>query len=180
MKEGLSHVMVVAGTPEQWAATSAPAWDRLVDDLARAAGEAGAEWLTLRPYGSVDETAGGAAALRSRSRRVVGGPGCRVTVVVNPVADGRLAFTEAVARIEGHEPITEQEVAAGLYEPADADPDLLVIAGPSDRLPPSLMWELAYGEFVFVDTDWAALSGADVAAATEEFAARHRRFGGVG
>ena len=36
-----------------------------------------------------------------------------------------------------------------LYAPADVEPDLIVILGPHDRLPPSLVWELAYGELVF-------------------------------
>ena len=46
--------------------------------------------------------------------------------------------------------VDEKAVAGALYEPADVEPDLVLILGPADRLPPSLVWELAYGELVFL------------------------------
>ena len=41
------------------------------------------------------------------------------------------------------------------------------------------MWELAYGELVFVDVAFADLAGAHLAAAIEDFQRRQRRFGGL-
>jgi undecaprenyl diphosphate synthase len=65
-----------------------------------------------------------------------------------------------------------------LYKPADVEPDLIVVLGPHDRLPPSLVWELAYGELVFIDRDLPSeLSEADLQAAIETFHGRSRRFG---
>ena len=75
--------------------------------------------------------------------------------------------------------VDEQAIARQLYAPADVEPDLIVILGPHDRLPPSLVWELAYGELVFVDRDVPTeLSGADLQRAIETFHGRSRRFGG--
>jgi undecaprenyl diphosphate synthase len=43
-----------------------------------------------------------------------------------------------------------------------------------------LVWELAYGELVFVDRDLPTeLSGSDLHAAIEAFHGRSRRFGGL-
>ncbi len=61
-------------------------------------------------------------------------------------------------------------------QPADVEPDLIVVLGPHDHLPPSLVWELAYGELVFVDLDLPTeLSEADLQAAIETFYGRSRR-----
>ena len=51
--------------------------------------------------------------------------------------------------------------------------------GPHDRLPSSLVWELAYSELVYVDTPWAELCADDLIDAITTFRQRHRRFGGL-
>ena len=55
-------------------------------------------------------------------------------------------------------PIDEVSLAAALNEPADVDPDLTLVLGASDRLPRSLVWELAYTELVFPDLGWDQLA----------------------
>ena len=54
-------------------------------------------------------------------------------------------------------------MAAALYEPADGEPDLVVVLGPSTQLPPSLVWELAYAELVFIPVAWSELGGRHLA-----------------
>ena len=54
-------------------------------------------------------------------------------------------------------------MAAALYEPADSEPDLVVVLGPSTQLPPSLVWELAYAELVFIPVGWRELCGRHLA-----------------
>jgi undecaprenyl diphosphate synthase len=76
-------------------------------------------------------------------------------------------------------PVDEKSVAGVLYEPADVEPDLVLVLGPPTRLPPSLVWELAYGELVFVPIPFAALHAEHLAAAIEEYHGRRRRFGGL-
>jgi undecaprenyl diphosphate synthase len=76
-------------------------------------------------------------------------------------------------------PVNEATVAEALYAPADCEPDLIVVLGESTRLPPSLVWELAYGELVFHPMEWHELSPDHLLEAIADFARRQRRFGGI-
>jgi undecaprenyl diphosphate synthase len=164
--------MVVGGTPKDWDAIGDDEWAGLVERLGAVAGAAGARWLTIRPYGP--HPAGSGADSRYTAR------GQHCSVIVDPSADGREAFAAAAAAIPPGEVVDEQTIARQLYAPADVEPDLIVILGPHDRLPPSLVWELAYGELVFVDRDVPTeLAAADLQAAIDEFHRRSRRFGGL-
>jgi hypothetical protein len=168
----LEHLIVVGGTPKDWDAITPDEWEQLIDRLRRVAAAAGARWLTIRPYGPQPASSGG-----ERSREVV--PGA-CTVIVDPTTDGREAFVAAAAAVPEGVEVDEQAIAAHLYAPADVEPDLIVILGPHDRLPPSLVWELAYGELVFVDRDLPTeLSAADLQGAIDDFNGRSRRFGGL-
>ena len=166
----LEHVMVVGGTPKDWDDIGAHDWDVIVDQLGGVAASSGARWLTFRPYGPHPAGSGG-----ERSREISGGP---CTVVINPAADGREAFAAAAAAVPAGELVDEQAITRQLYAPADVEPDLIVVLGPHDRLPPSLVWELAYGELVFVDRDLPTeLTGVDLQSAIDTFHGRSRRFG---
>jgi undecaprenyl diphosphate synthase len=46
-------------------------------------------------------------------------------------------------------------------------------------LPPSAVWELAYGELVFLPLAWQDLCDDHLLDAIADFALRERRFGGV-
>ena len=76
-------------------------------------------------------------------------------------------------------PIDETSIAAELNSPALVDPDLVVVLGPGHRLPPSLVWELAYCELVFLDVAWGDLQPTHLEQAVDAYAHRHRRFGGL-
>jgi hypothetical protein len=166
----LEHVMVVGGTPKDWDDIGADDWGALADRLGAVAAAAGARWLTIRPYGP--HPASSRPEVLSHS---TGGP---CTVIIQEEADGREAFAAAAAAVPPGALVDEQAIALELYAPADVEPDLIVVLGPHDRLPPSLVWELAYGELVFVDRDLPTeLSEADLRAAIETFHGRSRRFG---
>jgi undecaprenyl diphosphate synthase len=60
------------------------------------------------------------------------------------------------------------------------DVDLLIRTGGEQRLSDFLLWESAYAELYFTDVLWPDFTGADLAAAVAAFAARDRRYGGVG
>lgn len=173
----LEHVMVVGGTPKEWDALTQPEWLGLASRLGAAAGTAGARWLTLRPYGPEPGDAG-AGGRRVHWHTDTDDGSC--TVIVDSTADGRDGFATAAASIPADVPIDEQGIAGALYSPADAEPDLIVIVGPHDRLPASLVWELAYGELVYVDApSFHELTADDLSAAIETYHRRHRRFGGI-
>jgi Putative undecaprenyl diphosphate synthase len=166
----LEHVMVVGGTPKDWDDIGAEEWGVVVEQLGEVAAAAGARWLTFRPYGPQPAGSGGV-----RKHEVAG---ARCTVIIDPAADGREAFVTAASAVPAGELVDEQAIAARLYAPADVEPDLIVILGAHDRLPPSLVWELAYGELVFVDRDLPTeLSGTDLRTALATFDGRSRRFG---
>ena len=88
----------------------------------------------------------------------------RCTVIVDPVSDGRERFAEAMRHLPAGVTVDEKAVTGVLYEPADVEPDLVLVLGPPTRLPPSLVWELAYSELVFAPIALAELrSGAPAA-----------------
>ena len=100
-------------------------------------------------------------------------------MIVDPSGDGRQRFADAMGRLDPAVEVNEVSVAAALYEPADSEPDLVVVLGPSTQLPPSLVWELAYAELVFIPVRWRELCGRHLLAAMDDFAGRRRRFGGL-
>jgi undecaprenyl diphosphate synthase len=167
----LRHIVLVGGTPADWDAFGEHAWSRRLAELGKVAEHVGASWLVLRPYSATSTD-----PVPPTRRDVIAG----CTVVAAGEADGRARLVDAVERLrlDGAD-ITETSLARALNEPAVADPDLVVVLGPSYRLPPSLVWELAYSELVFIDVDWAELQPAHLEQAVDTFAHRHRRFGGL-
>lgn len=176
MGASLEHVMVVGGTPSQWQAMEDRDWTALAERLGFAAAEGGARWLTLRPYGP-DGAGAPAGSTPTRWTHVAAGERC--TVIVDATSDGRVEFARAAAAIPSDVAIDEDTIDAVLYAPADAEPDLILILGPLNRLPPSLVWELAYAELVYSDAPFADLSDNELIAAIDEFNSRIRRFGGL-
>ena len=164
--------MVVGGTVGEWRALSDEQWTSRLADLAKVADHIAARWLTLRPY----ETGPGPIGELGRRSAEVGG----CTVLASEQADGRQRLVEAIAAIHAcDQPIDEQHISAVLNAPAETDPDVVLVLGPHDRLPPSLVWELAYSELVFIDIAWADLHPMHLDEAITAFRKRHRRFGGI-
>jgi len=171
----LAHVMVVGGTRREWSDLDDAAWERLAASLGDAVADAGGSWLTMRAY----ETGPDAPAGPPPARRVLTAADGRCTVIIDAQSDGRELFADAVAKLPAGGVVDEKSVTAVLYEPADVEPDRVIVLGPSTRLPPSLVWELAYGELVFVPHRLADLDGSQVTEAIEAFHGRQRRFGGL-
>jgi len=95
---------------------------------------------------------------------------------------GRAEIVEAARRMaeEGLDPrdIDENAIAARLYAPEMADPDLLIRTSGELRISNFLLWQLAYTELVFVDTLWPDFGERHLREALAEYASRRRRFGG--
>ena len=85
----------------------------------------------------------------------------------------------ALRKLAESDQLSEPTVAAALLSPAATEPDLVLLLGTSDRLPESLVWELAYAELVYVPVAWADLQEQHLADAIEAYRHRHRRFGGL-
>lgn len=193
----LSHVVVSGGTPAEWASMSTRAWKTRLQTLADGAGAAGAHWVTVLPHHGRDLE----GEERTAYRRLLEGTGkvdvveygtneryvrqldSGLTVIVDPSADGHRRFADVVdsLRVAGCDPrdVDETVLSEALLAPAVEEPDLVVVLGPPDVIPDSMVWELAYSELVFLDLAWGDLDASHIELAIDDFNRRHRRFGGL-
>jgi undecaprenyl diphosphate synthase len=95
---------------------------------------------------------------------------------------GRAEIVEAARRLveEGVDArdVDENALAARMYAPELAEPDLLIRTSGEMRMSNFLLWQVAYSELVFVDTLWPDFGESDLRHALESYASRRRRFGG--
>jgi undecaprenyl diphosphate synthase len=125
---------------------------RMIDDAVRLTKDNEALHLTIAfNYGARDEIARAAAR------------------IATDVKTGSLTETD----------ITPERFASYLDTADLPDPDLLIRTSGELRLSNFLLWQLAYSEFVFVDTYWPDFSRETLEAAIAEFQQRTRRFGGL-
>lgn len=88
----------------------------------------------------------------------------------------RLAADAEAGRLDPAD-IDEDAFAQRLYTAGTPDPDLLIRTSGEQRISNFLLWQLAYGEFVFIDTLWPDFSHDHFAEALREFHRRERRYG---
>ncbi len=77
------------------------------------------------------------------------------------------------------EDLTEELFDASLDTSGDPPVDLLIRTGGDLRLSNYLLWQCAYAELWFTDTNWPAFSPEEFLRAIQDFSGRHRRFGGL-
>jgi undecaprenyl diphosphate synthase len=75
--------------------------------------------------------------------------------------------------------INEQVFAQHLYTRNIPDPDLLIRTSGEMRVSNFLLWQISYAELIITPTLWPDFRKPQFFAALEEYARRHRRFGGV-
>ena len=171
------HVLVVGGTVGEWAELNDAQWADRLADLGKVADHVGASWLTIRPFGGRAGDAAATAGSAPMVRRLDAGS-CEV--LASSVIDGRERLVQALATIAAAgESFTDERVARLLNDPAEADPDLVLVLGAPNSLPSSLVWELAYCELVYIDIPWSELQPQHLTDAITSFTHRHRRFGGL-
>jgi undecaprenyl diphosphate synthase len=76
--------------------------------------------------------------------------------------------------------IDEALLARNLDTAGIPDPDLIIRTSGEQRLSNFLLWQAAYAEFVFLPVLWPDFDRDSLAEALAAFAARDRRFGGLG
>jgi len=92
---------------------------------------------------------------------------------------GRAELVDAARRLaEDGVEASEDALAERLYAPEMPDPDLVIRTSGEQRVSNFLLWQVAYSEFVFVDTLWPDFGEDDLRQALEAYAGRARRFGG--
>ena len=110
-----------------------------------------------------------------------------LTLVMALSYGSRIEIVEAVRAIAS-------KVKSGKLDPADInerivsdhlwtrhvpDPDLLIRTSGEMRVSNFLLWQISYAEFVITPTLWPDFRKPQFYDALEEYASRHRRFGGV-
>jgi len=75
--------------------------------------------------------------------------------------------------------INEQVVSQHLYTRNWPDPDLLIRTSGEMRVSNFLLWQISYAELVITPVLWPDFRKPQFYAALEEYARRHRRFGGL-
>jgi undecaprenyl diphosphate synthase len=90
------------------------------------------------------------------------------------------AITEKVKRgqLETAD-ISEKIISDHLWTRGIPDPDLLIRTSGEMRVSNFLLWQISYAELVITPTFWPDFKKPQFFAALEEYARRHRRFGGV-
>ena len=97
----------------------------------------------------------------------------------NEIARAATRIAEEVkAGVLAPEDMTEELFGSYLDTDGLPDPDLLIRTSGELRLSNFLLWQLAYTEFVFVDTYWPDFNKTHFEEAIAEFQRRNRRFGG--
>jgi undecaprenyl diphosphate synthase len=96
------------------------------------------------------------------------------------IVDAVRAISEQVKKGE-LEPadITEKVISDHLWTHHFPDPDLLIRTSGEMRVSNFLLWQISYSELFITPTLWPDFRRAQFIAALEEYARRHRRFGGV-
>jgi hypothetical protein len=172
-------------------------WMSRLKALAKGAGVEGAHWVTLLPHHG-DEFTSPEFEQYSRmmsdlphmktvdalhGTRFVWQMGEGPRIIVDPRPDGhnRFAATVDALRVKGVEPDSVDDVllSDAILFPAVQEPDLVVVMGPANQIPDSMVWELAYSELVFIDLSWWEFDASHLELAIDDFNRRHRRFGGL-
>ena len=195
--QSLSHVVIAAGTPSEWLTFGVSEWAARIDDVVHGAAIGGARYITLRPYGgdelslvereglfsTIEEAVPIELVGAGELQRGVWVTNTHMTFIIDPTADGRRRFAAVVDDMRRRgvraDDIDDTLLDREMLAPANVEPDLVVVLGQPNELPPSLVWELAYSELVFLDFKWDDLSRTHLEIAVDDFHRRHRRFGGL-
>jgi undecaprenyl diphosphate synthase len=110
-----------------------------------------------------------------------------LTLILALSYGGRTEIVEAVRGIAEKvkrgelEPaeINEQAISQHLYTRNLPDPDLLIRTSGEMRVSNFLLWQISYAELVVTPTLWPDFRRPQLCEAIEEYARRHRRFGGL-
>lgn len=86
--------------------------------------------------------------------------------------DGQIKIDQIDESVLSDQMMTSQ---LGDYE----DPDLMIRTSGEERISNFMLWQLAYSEFVFVDTHWPDFNEETLKQTIIEYQGRHRRFGGL-
>ena len=142
--------------------------------------------VRLRFLGRVEEfSAGIQNQIRDATTLMKNNTGVKFNIAANYGGqDEILRATQKLAREIASGEISVNDIDAKLFESAldtyDLPPvDLLIRTSGDMRISNFLLWQSAYAELWFTDTQWPEFSPAEFVDALNNFANRNRRFGGL-
>lgn len=165
------HLVLCIGSVEEWAKRSEDDWEVWAARVAAVAAEEGVATVSVFPVSGVSSVPPRVPPRQWTAHGVSVGAWCE--------PDGRHRLAEVVNAWPLGQVLSEETLGRALTGPG-GDPDVVVVVGAPGRLPPALVWELAYAELVDLDRSWTDFAAEDLRPAMSDFRSRHRRFGGVG
>jgi short-chain Z-isoprenyl diphosphate synthase len=159
----------------------------IIVELASELAEAEQPWQ-LRMVGALDLLPPDhAARLKDAQQRTAGKQGVRVNLAVcyggqREIADAVRSFLLEQADAgrsleEAAESLDAAGIARHLYMTGQPDPDLVIRTSGEQRLSGFLLWQSAYSEYYFCDSNWPDFRRVDFLRAMRSFATRNRRYG---
>jgi undecaprenyl diphosphate synthase len=142
--------------------------------------------VRLEAIGQIDRLPANVRTQLETSRRLLS-QNTGLTLILALSYSGRSELVEAVQHIArkvgrgelAPAQITEQTISEHLYTHRWPDPDLLIRTSGEMRVSNFLLWQISYTEFVVTETLWPEFRRPQLEAALEEYARRHRRYGGL-
>ena len=128
--------------------------------------------LSLLPKSAQD-------ALLNLKEKSKNNTGMIINIAIN--YGGRQELVNAINYIlqSGLNKVDEQMVSDCLYTSGLPDPDIIVRTSGEERISNFMLWQLAYSEFIFMDTLWPDMDAKSIDYIIEEYSKRNRRFGDI-
>lgn len=187
---GIRHVTVFMLSTEN---LSRPASElepllQIIADLAGELSEVGQPWR-LRTAGALDMLPDNhAATIKAAAARTVDrDKGAVVNLAI--CYGGHREITDAVRALlqeqrkqgkdlaEVADNLEVEQIARHLYTSDQPDPDLLIRTSGEQRLSGFMLWQSAYSEFYFFDSNWPDFRRVDFLRALRSYSGRQRRYG---
>ena len=189
-KRGIQYLTVYAFSTENWSRPAAEVtaiMDLLREYLKESLADFKQENIRTRFIGDISALAPDIQALCAEAEASTADKtGMTLNIAVNYGGRAELtaAMQELARRVQAGEllpdGITEQTVDDALYTGGQPPVDLILRPSGEYRLSNFLIWQSAYAEYVFMDDIlWPDFNEKCMDEALEEYAGRHRRFGGV-
>ena len=184
---GLPALTLFAFSAQNWARPGAEVralMSLLVTFLQREQGELGRTGVRLETIGAIEcLPAAVRAALQATTRATASNRGLRLCLALSYGArEDLLAGVRKLARAVragrlDPDAIQEAHLGGALSTCGLPPVDLLIRTSGEQRLSNFLLWEAAFAELYFTPRLWPDFTAADLRAALDAFACRHRRFG---
>lgn len=138
--------------------------------------------VRVKVAGRIEEVPEGLQrALRNGMETTKDNTGITFTLAIN--YGGRAEIVDAVKRIVEQEvsacEITEETIAANLYNPDQPDPDLMIRTAGEMRWSNFLLFQSAYTELYVTDKTWPEFGKEELLDAIQTYQQRTRKFGAV-